>query len=684
MENERVSVLNELLASMRDEGTEVDSGQFSVSADKALHKIEQYSLKDPMLFVLEAVALAVCLGATEFRVTSGLQRVSVEFDGEILNDTHFRDPVRVLFEPDADDTALHLALIITGLKKFAGKSSARIESGLVSYQLFEEEWRMSPGIDGCERNRIVVERPFLSLTESKPSLKTVLDVAKLAPLRLFLNGKSIFGLFHAPAYGNEFVGQLQLEGQPGLWRMADKGLLTETRPIDDTFSACLFFGPPLKAAEQGLVVLRNGLCYRLPATELGPGVSGLVISNHLRRDLGGASVAQNSEYRRIIDTLRSQIKEYVLTLIQGERRWKKANRAIVPLLESFNEPKVKEWVREFESLIYEKSAQQDLDLVAQALQSGDLEKAESAALAELEKFLVNTEKLQYRPLDFIKLAAEQDWLLPTEYRAVRLRSAREMILLAQELEGSRASQDGFSEQLHQILCLRRQSKFGQALELCRESDDKNAVRMEVELLLSLVRYDEAQRKLLDELGAKDVESYEYQYGDPIFAVEYLAQICQLTGEHDQYDRLLGALQGDSYCNATNSIRADAWARHSRGRSTFANWLKRRVRSSGMSAWAFFGERRHLPRALSRALRGESLSRDLNGPFRKFYKDTGKIYLAFFEVVRLSVAHQLRLNKEFKKADHLLATTHMLLRVTSRRDVLATGDSYQRIFADNML
>ena len=676
MTEKQVQGLNELLAGLRQEGEAVESGSFSVAADKALHKLEQYSLKDPALFVLEALGLAVCGAATFFRVFSDGSKVVVEFDGTEFQESQFENPSQALFQKDAESSSLHLALLLSGLSRFAAGQEAALSSCTISYRFDGQEWKVGPGEKTLEFNRVVVERPFRFLSQRlkrAPSLLQILKTGRLAPLKLSLNNKGIFGLFHAPAYTNEFVGQLCLQGRESLQKISQYGELTRIEEIDEDFSAAIYLASGPKAQRQGIVILRNGICYRVPSTTLGPGVSAVIVTRGLTRDLGGAGI--------MLEFLRQKTQEFVREIIRSDLRWRLANRELIPLLDSLpQDTELNSWATQFKAHLNEDRTSQNSDLIT----------SDSQGLVRLEQYLKQSERINYHPNKLIAQTAQQLWALPLEGRSERLSTARDLVLICLELEGEREPQVRPENPLLEVLFLRREGDCDSALVLCRElkerhledkSEKRLIERMELELLLAQERIEEGREAALRLMSVEkesELDAEDVSVSESMFVVEYLAHICQLKGEEKQFDRLYGRLQGVSYCDLTNALRAEVWIRGSRGRLNFGDWLKRRVTASGLSAWFFHSSKRRLPGALSQALQGR-LQEDLEPGFRQFFENSGRIYTAYMEAVRNNVGHQLRQQGEFLEADRLLATIDLLGFVVSNHEILVSGRSYYRAF-----
>ena len=77
--------LNSFLQGISAAGEHESEGEFTVSLDRALDKLEKFQLSDPNLFVLNLVSTAVLLGATYLEATFRNDQARIDFDGELLS-----------------------------------------------------------------------------------------------------------------------------------------------------------------------------------------------------------------------------------------------------------------------------------------------------------------------------------------------------------------------------------------------------------------------------------------------------------------------------------------------------------------------------------------------------------------------------------------------------------------------
>ena len=420
-------------------------------------------------------------------------------------------------------------------------------------------------------------------------------------------------------------------------------------------------------------------------------MSAVIVTSGLTRDLGGAGIVENVEFRRIVGLLREKTHKFVYEIVRSELRWRVANRELLPLIDSMpDDPELSDWASQFKAHLSDSRKRQDPNVVVTAFKRGDREGANSLGLIQLEQFLKESERVTYHPNKLIAETAEQLWALCLEGGSDRLSTIRDLVLSCLDLEGRRDSNLRPENPVLEVLLLRREGEHGKALGLCRKLldtalEDKQerlmVRRMELELLLAHQKLDEARETALGLLCAENEEALDQDDAydsESIFVFECLAHLCQLRGEEKRFDALYQMLQGASYCDLANAIRAEVWTRGSRGRLGFGAWLKRRVTASGMSTWFFNFTRRQLPRSLSMALQGRD-TEDLEPSFRQFFDDSGRVYTAYLEAVRNNVAHQMRRRGEFSEADRLLATTELLGMIVASREILASGRSYFRPF-----
>ena len=77
--------LNSFLRGIAEAGNHESEGEFTVSLEKALDKLEKFQLTDANLFILNLVSAAVLLRATFFKVKYQPDHDLVEFDGDQLS-----------------------------------------------------------------------------------------------------------------------------------------------------------------------------------------------------------------------------------------------------------------------------------------------------------------------------------------------------------------------------------------------------------------------------------------------------------------------------------------------------------------------------------------------------------------------------------------------------------------------
>ena len=76
-----MSAIEELIARSRGPGTFVERRQFTLSREKALEKLRDFSLRNPRQYILELIQAAVFSGATYIAVDINKERLLVAWVG---------------------------------------------------------------------------------------------------------------------------------------------------------------------------------------------------------------------------------------------------------------------------------------------------------------------------------------------------------------------------------------------------------------------------------------------------------------------------------------------------------------------------------------------------------------------------------------------------------------------------
>ena len=659
-------------------GGKLDSqGSFSLNLDQALHKLETFSLPEAGFYVVELLAFAVASKATYFHIRSDDSSCLAIFDGEPVSQTTLQNPLSGLLTSSGASRDTHFALALAGAKQFAPDGAEYSGPG-GTLRLQAGEWQLEPDVTNLGRSQFKVDRPFRLLSERiirKPGLAELMEVCRLAPLQLLVDENRLYPRFQAPAYGTSLAGHLVLRGShEDLPYFHKVGFLKTVDLEKPSFTALLYFCLPAKATVQGITLVRYGVSYRFGADDLPPGVSGLVISEDLGRNLSGTGIAKDFRYRQLMEILNREIKAYLQDLIESDMRLRDATVELSPAIERvLPGEQSEEWRAEVDKLKTVPPTPEDGDSIRLALQEGDLARAETEALTRLTHLERQLQLSMYDVERLFQLAAKQSWLSEVGFAHKGLDLAKDLSKVCRVLQNLEHSEYAVSPLSEQLIC-RRNGQIEEALQLLSGPAVEEAhERYRIEILIALKRYEEAKALCLLCLKSEDEHSLP-----PICsqkeqdALELLSQIFELEGNTERFLTAFAPLIGISYCGHTNFLRADYRAEKARGHMPFAEWAKLRVQASSQGAWLFITWRMlKVPRELPRAAKTDT-GVALEALLRAFFRDSGCIYRALFDYLATQSCHQLRLAGRHGDADRVLATYHLMRRAVKLRESLITG------------
>ena len=674
---EQVTSVGDFLDSLREDGCQ-SQGQFTLQVSHALNKLESYRLPDPGLFVLELLAFAVVSQAKYFRIDSKGGSCRIEFDGEPPNGQDLEDPLFYVLRSSGDSRMTHFALALVGAKQFCseGHGVCFQSSNGLTLSLVEGDWKVTTSSQGSDFCSFELQRPFRLLGERlrrAPGLREIMTMGKLAPLLLTVDKGALYGSYWPPFYSNESAGRLVLKGDSKLCSLAPASGSCLEESIDEEFSAALYFGTPTLDGRRDLLVLRHGLCYRVQNQDLGPCVYGIIVSSKINRDLSGSGVVQDSVYRHIIEVLNERVAAYLNGLIQSDFRFRPATLSLAPAVERLQpSDAVTEWFEEVERSCDRGLGKSRVEELREALDRGDFEEAQTAALAELERFLKALKKMSYNVRRTWEFSSQQNWLGLLDFSNSRLDKTKEFVCLCAEQDKGKPEFESSLRPLNGVLLLRARGRLSEAQRLLEESASEEIIsdQYRQEMALAEGRYEDVQADCLRLLGAESWDTIpEYRYGDPIFRLENLACALELQGNREALPGVYFQLKGSGYCRYTQHLRAEQWVQASRGILPFSEWLEHRVSASAKAALLYIVCRRERPsRVLNRALKGE-FETDLVGPLRAFFEHTGHLYGQLFDFLVHGICQRMRLAGRGLEADQILARTQIWVETLRLRDLL---------------
>lgn len=185
--------IGEFLDDLSSEGSEADPGQFTISGEKALQKLAEFTLADPKHWVLKMVQAAVCIGATSLHFKQHHLATSVEMDS---SESPSAEEVRTaIFEPHVkgSDIAQCLGMALRSLLDSCGFELSLSDGSGLRWK--EGVMTPSQGSDALVGLRLEV---FIRATTVHERCKDILRTeellrqrAALATLTITIDGQEI-------------------------------------------------------------------------------------------------------------------------------------------------------------------------------------------------------------------------------------------------------------------------------------------------------------------------------------------------------------------------------------------------------------------------------------------------------------------------------------------------------------
>ena len=682
MSSEEPGSINEYLTSLG--GVIHSSGEFSVDVNKALHKLETYSLPVPELFVVELLALAVSRKAKTFSASSDSGWCTVTFDGVPLEAEDIRTPKAGLLRKDATPSQLHFSLAFTGATTLS-PAGIRYRGPRVCGSFVEGKWQLEKEQENLEHQVFEVESPFSFLEQKfrrRETLHQLLAPCNLAPILMTVQGKLLKGGLRSKVlWGDKHSGTLTIAG--GEWttrrKLFDSGLFHAAESHLD-YLAELHLGSATAAQKEGLFLVHNGVSYEGEVLDLGPSVCGQIYCNHFQRNLSGTGIVRSAYYTEVIEDIQQKTKEYLGLLIRSPLRLRANSLHLQGLVEENlkTDPAVAEWLADIESMeSFEMSLLDHYDEMWQLAEGREPEKVREIATVLLEKSLKSMEGWTYRREKTFEHGASWNWLDLVEPDNYRWRQARDFHEVCLQIRGQESKYTGPLSPLTESLLHRVRGRTQEAIDclqtFSRERGLKMAKRHLAECHLALGNDEMARGLGLENLGWSSVPSkihptYEQKSAD----FDLLADVLEVSGLGEKSLFIRKAILDHEYDDYSHYLRKDHLADSQRSRLGFGGWVQ--LRAQAARDWVRLVTSLRLysiPRPLRRALTGK-VDRCTYSSLRKFFDDTGAIYELAFDFLASRVAQNLRRQGNLREADRFLATAHLLVRATRLATALVEG------------
>ena len=324
--------LNSFLQGIAEAGRHESEGEFTVSLDKALDKLEKFQLTDANLFILNLLSTAVLLKATYFKVKYRQEHDHVEFDGEQLS---LEQLEKLWVAQEAALSELSIALSAARALKyeellFESEGGVRWQAG-TKPEFFKACWKNNSLTLLHRRSK--TDKLLSKLQSTPPSSPSWMAPLRrschYAPLSIFAGhyaATTASLAVHSPAWFCR---------KPGL-KMPRFTMIGESRagihqmPTTSDFSAIVGTSVNVWGKEWSLVF--RGVTYTRSSNQIDVGgLGGIVYSDTFAKDISHSDLVENKAFDLIVQQLQETTLAYIRDVLSlkalGEtqlREWAKA------------------------------------------------------------------------------------------------------------------------------------------------------------------------------------------------------------------------------------------------------------------------------------------------------------------------------------------------------------------------
>ena len=319
-----MSQLDALLERSRSPGAFVERRRFSLSRDKAIDKLREFSLRDPRQYVLELIQSAVFSGASYIAVDAGHEQVLVAWvGGTPFNEKQLGSIFDYLFldRSDLDHRApIQLAVALNALLQRRPKT-LRVESGDGRHTVRLDMDRKGNGAIGVPESSLAgtyVLAEFgadwfhrFSGDQQTPEERLVEERCRFSPVPILLNGRAPFGY--------RATRRIAMPACP------------EQVPFDDGERFGVVASPPKSGVSRGIKLVVGGVWITsLELPELGsiPGyatgrreaqtLTGVIADDRLRKTADHSDIVRERRFAEMLHAVQPHATDLIQSMTRGE------------------------------------------------------------------------------------------------------------------------------------------------------------------------------------------------------------------------------------------------------------------------------------------------------------------------------------------------------------------------------
>lgn len=307
-----MSQLDAILARSHAPGPLKTRRRFTLSRERAVEKLRQFTLRDPSQYVLELVQAAVFHGATYVAVDVSADRVVVAWVGApIIEEVELESLFDNLFADHGNTTRRHLVQLAMGTNALLRRPlrTLRIESGdgtRATRMDLDGKGHVTLGVpEGPLQGTYLVaefKRPWwqrITAETFTPEQALVEERCRHTPVPILLNGSAPFGWKAAQKveqFGLQSTEEFEVDGCRGV-----VGVVAHSARSNPGF-ALVVGGVEITRAE--LLELGQVPAELLESIELGSGICGVICDDRLRKTADQGDIVRDERFVRMLHAVR--------------------------------------------------------------------------------------------------------------------------------------------------------------------------------------------------------------------------------------------------------------------------------------------------------------------------------------------------------------------------------------------
>ncbi len=304
--------LDEYLDTLKAEGSLDSHGFFSITQEKALHKLKEYQLQDPYSYPVHFLSGALLRGADYFEVNTSRLKCEYRFNGAPLTPDEIKNLYTVLLGSSSntpgENSLIKIAVAVHALRSLETRRILiHMKSGYKA-TIKDVHLKIDKSTLPPENNIIVVEKKLsLSNLFTPPETDYLLNLCRYAPLKLTINGHRINLPFTVPPEIN-FAVWLELHPTDQKWFLhsaAPRHCLRLKKTWNLPACAVLVLSSSPWSQNTGVKIIVDGIAHSYKADDFleHAGVCALISDPRLKQNVSYTRIIENDDFAMLRERL---------------------------------------------------------------------------------------------------------------------------------------------------------------------------------------------------------------------------------------------------------------------------------------------------------------------------------------------------------------------------------------------